>query len=554
MSTLAPDQRNDYYLLEGGRAGVHKPILAALYAVHNQPQLTDGETGLGIAPANQIEMAAVDTFAAQVQYGANTLRSLTNRLIEQGWSGSDIWDASVGRYSDRFLQAVAKGFTPAVTDLDAAQLEPSDPAALLQAYLEDISIDYSGAKLPQNLAKLDPALLAFAERLPPNYSRLDFQRQALVEAVRLWRQLNTAAAAYDALEVPAVVDQVPDEAALDNALVAFVQSAVRYYAGYPYQREALIRLVQLWRQMDTREEAIDWLLTSDPFAHETNLEIIDPALIAFVQKIPGLYGGQGDWRFALTEGYRRWFGLDSRATALQQLGIDPDDLAQNTENQATLVAAARTLDRALVEFAASIPTTYTPTEQQREALIRLVQIWRRLEGRIPTIQALFEDVRRLERAAPSSPEAMPMPVPVIAPARPARWTPSNIQLDASIVANGNFTWAEATRGGARLPPDQATVDAIVRIASLAQQARDRIGRPFLVTSWYRPAEINRRVGGASRSRHIVGDAIDFYCAGLTGNQVYWALDPWWPGGLGRYGKFPSLVHIDARGSKARWLH
>ncbi|TVQ14681.1 MAG: peptidase M15A [Leptolyngbya sp. DLM2.Bin27] len=553
MSTLAPDQRNYYYLLEGGRAGVHKPILAALYAVHNEPRLTDGETGLGIAPANQLAMAEIDTFAAQVQYAANTLRSLTQGLIEQGWTGADLWDANVGRYSERFLQTVAKGFTPGLGDRDAAQLEPSDPAALLQAYLEDISADYSGAQLPQNLAQLDPALLAFAERVPPNYGRLDFQRQALVEAVRLWRQLNTAAAVYEVLNVP-VVDQVPDEATLDNALVAFVQSAGRYYAGYPNQREALIRLVRLWREMDSREEAIEWLLTHDPFATETNLDIVDPALIAFVQKIPQAYSGQGDQRFALTEGYRRWHGLDSRTTAIQQLGVNPDDLVQNAENQAALMASARTLDRALLDFVASIPTHYTPTETQREALLRLVQIWRRLEGRIPTIQSLFEDVRRLERAAPSSPEAMPAPLPAPPPPRPPRWTPNNIQLDASIVPNGNFTWSEATRGGARLPPDQATVDAIVRIATLAQQARDRIGRPFLVTSWYRPAEINRRVGGASQSRHIVGDAIDFYCVGLTGNQIYWALDPWWPGGLGRYGQFPALVHLDARGFKARWRH
>ena len=149
---------------------------------------------------------------------------------------------------------------------------------------------------------------------------------------------------------------------------------------------------------------------------------------------------------------------------------------------------------------------------------------------------------------------MPAPVPAPSPPRPPQWTPHNLQLDASIVPNGNFTWAEATRGGARMPPNQATVEAIVRIATLAQQARDRIGRPFLITSWYRPAEINRRVGGASQSRHIVGDAIDFYCVGLTGNQVYWSLDPWWPGGLGRYSRFPALVHLDARGQRARWTH
>jgi hypothetical protein len=562
MSTLAPDQRNYYYLLEGGRVGIHKPLLAALYAVHEQPQLTDGETGLGISPVNQVDMHDLDTFPTQVQYAANTLRSFTNALIEQGWAGADLWDASVGRYSDRFLQAVAKGFTPGPSDRDSAQLEPSDAAALLQAYLDDIATDYSGAQLPRNLAKLDPVLLAFAERVPPNYGRLDFQRQALVEAVRLWRQLNSAAAVYDALGVAPVdpasgdqaPDQVPDEVALDNALVAFMQSAVRYYSGYPHQREGLTRLVQLWREMDSREAAIEWLLTHDPFANETNLEIVDPALIAFVQKIPAAYSGQGDLRFALTEGYRRWFDLDSRTTAIQRLGVNPDDLVQNAENQAALVTTARTLDRALIDFAVNIPITYTPTADQREALIRLVQIWRRLEGRTAAIQSLFEDLRRLERAAPNSPEAMPAPLPPPPPPRPARWTPRNIQLDASIIPNGNFTWSEATRGGARMPPDQATVDAIVRIATLAQQARDRIGRPFIITSWYRSAEINRRVGGASRSRHIVGDAIDFYCVGLTGNQVYWALDPWWPGGLGRYGQYPALVHLDARNYKARWTH
>lgn len=551
MSTLAPDQRNDYYLLEGGRAGVHKPILAALHAVHHQPQLADGETGLGIAPVHQLDMAEVDTFAAQVQYGANTIRSLTNGLVEQGWNGADLWDVSVGRYSDRFLQAVAQGFTPAASDSGAAQLEPCDPVALLQAYLDDINADYSGGQRPQTPAQLDSALLAFIERLPPNYGRLDFQRQALIEAVRLWRQLDTAEAAYEALGVPAI-DQVPDEAALDNILVAFVQSAARYYAGYPNQREALLRLVQLWREMDTREEAIAWLLTHDPFAHETSLEIIDPALIAFVQKIPDLYSGQGDWRFALTEGYRRWFDLDSRTTAIQRLGIDPDDLAQNTENQAVLIAAARTLDRALLDFVTRIPAAYDQTDQQREALIRLVQLWRQLEGRTPTLQALFEDVRRLERATPSAPEAMPAPLPAPAPPRPVHWKPTNLQLDASIIPNGNFTWAEATRGGSHLPPNQATVDAIVRMAALAQQARDRIGRPFLITSWYRPAEVTRRVGGASPNRHSLGDAIDVYCPGLTGNQLYWALDPWWPGGLGRYSQFPALVHIDGRGVKVRW--
>ena len=109
----------------------------------------------------------------------------------------------------------------------------------------------------------------------------------------------------------------------------------------------------------------------------------------FVQQIPSLYQGRGDQRFALTEGYRRWFGLESRSTAIANLGVNPEDLVQNAENRQALMAAAQTLDRALLDFVRNIPTLYQQTEEQREALIRMVQLWRRLAGRIPTIQVLF---------------------------------------------------------------------------------------------------------------------------------------------------------------------
>jgi hypothetical protein len=36
--------------------------------------------------------------------------------------------------------------------------------------------------------------------------------------------------------------------------------------------------------------------------------------------------------------------------------------------------------------------------------------------------------------------------------------------------------------------------------------------------------------------------------------LYWALDPWWPGGLDRFINFPNLCHIDARSYWARWLN
>ncbi|MBD2462052.1 peptidase M15A [Oscillatoria sp. FACHB-1407] len=554
MAELTVEQRNHYYLLEATRTGIHKPILAALYVAHYSPTLTDGEVGLGIAPINRIPPDQVNTFPEQVQYAANTIRSITNRLTAQGWEGGELWNVEQGRYSDRFIKEVADGYTPPANDPTAALLEASDYETLLHSYLEEVAVDHDMSQLPEDLAFLDPMLLEFIEQIPRYYQNLPYQRTALLEAARLWRKLDTreeAIAAFNISGSSSATGVLADESFLDPALLQFIQTVPPYYAGYPHQREALLRLVQLWRQVDSREDAIALLQSQDPDQTEKPL---DSALIAFVQRLPQSYQGKGEQRNALTETFRLWQGLGSRATVLTELGINPQMLAGANPDRTVIENAARQLDRALLEFIKRVPSTYQETEAQREALIRLVQLWRGLPGRESAIQSLLDDLRRMERARRDSPDAPPPPQPVALPPRPQQWTPTNIQLYASIIPNGNFTWAEATHGGSRMPPNQATVDAIVRIAQLAQQARDRLGRPFRVTSWYRPPDLSQRIEGISQSRHGVGDAIDFYCDGLTGNQVYWALDPWWTGGLGRYQKFPNLIHLDARNYRARWTH
>lgn len=551
MAELTADQRNYYYLLESARAGIHKSILAALYATHRSPSLADGELGLGIAPANRIPAERVNTFPAQVQFAANTIRSITDRLTALGWKGNDLWNAEAGRYSDRFLQNIAEGYTPPANDAAAARLEANDSSNLIKAYIDDLTVDYRADELPQNLSFLDSALLSLVERVPRYYQKVPYQREALLEALRIWRKLDTREAAIQSLNA-AVPANDASEAYLDPPLLRFVPQITTYYGGYPHQREAMLRLTQLWRQLDSREEAIASLRQNT--SPETNIGIIDPALMAFVQRLPKFYQGKGDQRNALTEALRLWRGLDTRTNALISLGINPQLFAGGSPDQAALMSAASQLDRELLAFVQRIPGSYQEQEIQREALLRLVQIWRGLDARDKTVQSLLDDVRRMEQAQRDSPDAPPKPEPQPLPARPASWTTGNIQLFASIIPNGSFTWAEATHGGTRMPPNQATVDAVVRIARMAQQARDRIGRPFRVTSWYRPPAINRQVGGASLSRHIVGDAIDFYVEGLTGDQLYWALDPWWPGGLGRYRQFPNLGHIDARTYRARWQH
>lgn len=126
-----------------------------------------------------------------------------------------------------------------------------------------------------------------------------------------------------------------------------------------------------------------------------------------------------------------------------------------------------------------------------------------------------------------------------------------VYCNEPIIKDGNFTWGEATHNGERTTNDSSIVDGMYRIAELAQKARDQINEPFRITSWYRPPAINRRIGGASNSRHLYGDAIDFYVKGMSAKQLSQALE-WWPGGMGTYSNMPHILHLDARGYKARW--
>lgn len=554
MVKRSPDQRNDDYLMEAVRAGIHKPILAALHQTHQAPPLATGEAGLGIAPANRIPPSQVKTFQDQVKYAANTVRSLTNMLTADGWQGQDFWEMDQGRYSDRFLRRVAEGYSPPATDGAAARLEPSDAAALIQAYSADWQLDYQAAQLPDSLASLDSLVIAYSKPLLRNYDHLGFQRQALLEAVRLWRKLDTHQEAALSLENVQTGEGV-DETRLDKALLEAVQQMEQNFTGYPHQREALLRLVQLMGKLESREAAVGFLLTGaeeeTPSDHN-GLTLIEPALVAFAQTIPKTFVGKGEQRFALTEGYRLWQGLDSRTAAIQALGLEPETLVKSKDDPDAMAQAATQIDQALLNFWSGFPNAYTGSSRQREAVIEAFMGWHQIEGRPAAYRDLIEAVRRMAQANRHSPDAMPTPQAAALPARPEVWTPETLVLWASIAKGGSFTWAEATCGGTHMPEHQAAVDAIVRLALLAQEARDRIGRPFLITHWYLPNQEEHRSNRFLKQRYPIGDALSFGCEGLTGQQLYWALDVWWPGALGWDARYPYLCYIDARGYQARW--
>lgn len=134
--------------------------------------------------------------------------------------------------------------------------------------------------------------------------------------------------------------------------------------------------------------------------------------------------------------------------------------------------------------------------------------------------------------------------------------------DTLIYSGSHFTWAEATDNFTRQLQDlvidgELIITAADIEANIIEAAKrlDRIrtllnNRPIYVNSWYRPAHINRRVGGATYSRHQYGDAINIRSNYISAYQIYKLLDRIHKnGGLGRYFSF---VHVDFRGEWARW--
>lgn len=548
MGFLTAAQHHYYYIREAIRAGIHAPLLAAMHVVHQSPMLADDEVGLGIAPANQIGLDAVSTFPGQVAIAANTLRSLTSRLTAQGWDATDLWNEDLGRYTDRFLEILANGYVPPASDTAAAQLEGCDFELLQSMYQAEVQAAHETSGLTGNLGFVDLALLNFVEQLPAHYQGLDYQRNALLEAVRLWRKLDSPQLAIAALQADSDESLLTD-AALDRLLLDVISKLGDSYDGYPHQREALLRLVQGWRQLPTREAAIASLQADDTAATPSNT--LDAALIAFVQQLPWQYQGKGEQRNILTEAYRLWHELDDRTAAIRKLGVEPKGLIDASRE--VLEESARHLDRNLLRFLRSIPIHYTESDSQRTALLKLVERWRGLEQPSQAQHSLFDDLRRMERAASLSEDAPPPPQPTPVAARPSTWTLENLQLTAAIVPGGHLTWAIATQGGIWYPDNLTIVQAMMALAEQLEEVSDRLNRRLHIALWYCPSEVPMTLTTPGNS-HETGSAVKLFCEGLTNSQIYWALDPWWAGGLGRLRQLPHLIHLDWGGDRTRWLY
>lgn len=92
----------------------------------------------------------------------------------------------------------------------------------------------------------------------------------------------------------------------------------------------------------------------------------------------------------------------------------------------------------------------------------------------------------------------------------------------------------------------------IQLIELLQDLRERFNAPLTITSACRCPSHNKKVGGASKSQHVNGMAVDITVKGMSPQEVQKQIDEWFPNSLTMgYGK--TFTHLDVRlGGKLRF--
>lgn len=114
----------------------------------------------------------------------------------------------------------------------------------------------------------------------------------------------------------------------------------------------------------------------------------------------------------------------------------------------------------------------------------------------------------------------------------------------------HFLWQELACHDGTPVPVELEGNAL-RLCQLLEAVRTIWGDSLIVVSGYRTALYNVRIGGAARSRHVVGDAADIRPTDIRRLPKLAALiranlDSPALATLGGWGIYPSWVHVDTR--------
>ena len=96
------------------------------------------------------------------------------------------------------------------------------------------------------------------------------------------------------------------------------------------------------------------------------------------------------------------------------------------------------------------------------------------------------------------------------------------------------------------------VEIDMNMVKIADEIRNRIGKPIQINSGIRCKTHNANVGGVSNSQHLYGNAADLGCpSGCTPAQMA-SIAEEIMGDTGGIGIYSWGIHIDTRSAKSRW--
>ncbi len=81
-----------------------------------------------------------------------------------------------------------------------------------------------------------------------------------------------------------------------------------------------------------------------------------------------------------------------------------------------------------------------------------------------------------------------------------------------------------------------------------QKLRKLVKRSIRITSGYRPAKYNKRIGGSPKSKHMLGMAVDIWAAMPMKELAKYA----YKAGFRRIGISKGFIHVDVAPGEAYW--
>ena len=118
----------------------------------------------------------------------------------------------------------------------------------------------------------------------------------------------------------------------------------------------------------------------------------------------------------------------------------------------------------------------------------------------------------------------------------------------------NFSKSEFdSKDGAEMPTD--VLKNVKKLAGYLQILRDHLGKSIKINSGYRSPAHNKKSNGKTKSIHLIGLAADIVVSGMTPKEVFKEVERLQQEGKlpqGGLSAYPTFLHIDFRGKKARW--